>query len=221
MLETVEICSGKNNPVIASVICLHGLGADGNDLAPIVPALNLPDNLNIRFVFPHAPLRRITINNGALMPAWYDVKLPSIAIEEDKVGIQESAEQVKKLIEQEKLRGISAQNIFLAGFSQGAAMTLQVGLRYPERLAGLMCLSGYLPLHDTLNTERTMINQDIPLLIAHGTLDPIIPYAINILSREKLISLGYSVEWHEYAMAHQLCNQEIQDMCQWITRVLT
>lgn len=219
MLKTTEVYS-QGSSATASVICIHGLGADGDDLVSVVPALKLPEDIRVRFVFPHAPTRPITFNGGAIMPAWYDIHMPGGTFQEDTAGIQESEKHIAQLIEREKQRGIPAHRLFLMGFSQGAAMTLQVGLRHKERLAGLIALSGYLPLHTSLANERSVLNKDVPIFMAHGKLDTVVPYPIGILSREKLAALGYSVSWHDYAMAHQVNDQEINDISAWMQDIL-
>jgi phospholipase/carboxylesterase len=220
MLETIEIISSSEHPIEGSVICLHGLGADGNDLTSLAAEIPMPNRLGVRYIFPHAPIRAISINGGARMRAWYDIKIPSLTLQEDEAAIRESETLIQQLIEREKQRGIAAHNIILAGFSQGAVMTLQVGLRYPERLAGLIALSGYLPLQNTVEIERSEINRDIPIFMAHGTLDPIVPNTLGILSREKLRHLGYNVEWHDYIMGHQICPQELTDITHWMSKYL-
>ncbi|GAB3544002.1 alpha/beta hydrolase [Noviherbaspirillum agri] len=219
VLETIEIESGPNPGV--SVIWLHGLGADGNDFVPIVRELDLSGCPAIRFVFPHAPVMPVTINNGYMMRAWYDILTIDIAGREDEVGLRRSQTMVEHLIAQEKARGIPADRIILAGFSQGCAMALQTGLRHPEKLAGLLCLSGYLPIHATLPDERHSANHDTPIFLAHGRSDPIVPLFTAEKSRDMLISLGYNVEWHAYAMPHSVCEEEIADISVWLTRVLT
>lgn len=218
VLETIEVESGPNPGV--SVIWLHGLGADGNDFVPIVRELDLKDCPAIRFVFPHAPVMPVTINNGYMMRAWYDILTIDIAGREDEVGLRRSQTMVEHLISQEKARGIPANRIILAGFSQGCAMALQTGLRHPEKLAGLLCLSGYLPIHATLPNERHSANHDTPIFLAHGRSDPIIPLFTAEKSRDMLLSLGYDVEWHAYPMPHSVCEEEIADMSVWLKRVL-
>ncbi|HZW12363.1 MAG TPA: alpha/beta hydrolase [Noviherbaspirillum sp.] len=218
VLETIEIESGPNPDV--SVIWLHGLGADGNDFVPIVRELDLSGCPAIRFVFPHAPVMPVTINNGYMMRAWYDILTIDIAGREDEVGLRRSQTMVEHLISQEKARGIPADRIILAGFSQGCAMALQTGLRHPEKLAGLLCLSGYLPIHAMLPNERHSANHDTPIFLAHGRSDPIIPLFTAEKSRDMLLSLGYNVEWHAYPMPHSVCEEEIADISVWLKRVL-
>jgi phospholipase/carboxylesterase len=217
-LETIQIETGPNPTV--SVIWMHGLGADGHDFVPIVRELDLAGCPAIRFVFPHAPMMPVTINNGYVMRAWYDILGVDIARREDEAGLRKSQAMIERLIEQEKARGIPANRIILAGFSQGCAMTLQTGLRYPEKLAGLLCLSGYLPLHTTVMAERHAANNDTPIFLAHGRGDPVIPIVRAEQSRDILNSLGYAIEWHEYMMPHSVCAEEIDDISAWLKRVL-
>ena len=217
-LETIEIETGTNPSV--AVIWLHGLGADGNDFVPIVQELDLTGCPPIRFVFPHAPTMPVTVNGGYVMRAWYDILGTDLSQGQDEAGLRKSQVLVEELIAREKARGIPAERIILAGFSQGCAMTLQTGLRHPERLAGLLCLSGYLPLHSTVEAERHGANHDTPIFLAHGLSDPIIPVGFARMSRDYLRSLGHDVEWHEYAMPHSVCVEEIADVGAWMKRVL-
>ena len=218
-LETIQIETTPNPTV--SVIWLHGLGADGNDFVPIVRELDLTGCPPIRFIFPHAPVMPLTINNGYVMRAWYDILGTDLSRREDESGLRKSQALVEYLIEEEKARGIPASRILLAGFSQGCAMTLQTGLRYPEKLAGLLCLSGYLPLHTLVPDERHKANQHTPIYLAHGRSDPVIPIDRAEKSRDILRSLGYQVEWHEYMMPHSVCEEEIEDISAWLKRILT
>ncbi len=217
-LESIQIETAPNPTV--SVIWLHGLGADGNDFVPIVRELDLNGCPAIRFVFPHAPTMPVTINNGYVMRAWYDILGTDIARREDEAGLRKSQTMVEHLIAQEKAHGIAANRIVLAGFSQGCAMTLQTGLRHPEKLAGLLCLSGYLPLHATVADERHSANHATPIFLAHGRGDPVIPIDRAEKSRDMLRSLGHQVEWHEYVMPHSVCEEEIDDIGAWLKRVL-
>ena len=201
----------------AAIIWLHGLGADGHDFEPIVPELGLPESTAVRFIFPHAPVRPVAINGGARMRAWYDVTLDG---QQDAGGIRASQAHVEALIARERRRGITAGAIVLAGFSQGGAMALQTGLRYPERLAGILALSAYLPLPDTLVQEASATNRDLPIFMAHGTQDPVIPLSWAKRSRDFLVGLGYAVEWHEYLMPHSVCAEEIADIGRWLPRIL-
>ena len=203
----------------ASVIWLHGLGADGHDFTPIVPHLNLKVP-SVRFLFPHAPMLAVTINNGYVMPAWYDIKHTNILAGEDVEGIKRSQQAVHELIEAEHLKGIAYERIILAGFSQGGAIVLYTGLRYPQKLGGVLALSTYAPLTTSLASEVSTINKTMPIFMAHGDNDPIVPYEAGSQSRDLLEKLGYTVEWHEYPMAHSVCDQEIGAIGQWLNRVL-
>ena len=196
---------------------MHGLGADGHDFEPIVAELQLPRALAVRFVFPHAPMRPVTINRGHVMRAWYDVVGDG---SEDHAGIRASQALVEACIAREKARGFPAARIALAGFSQGGAMALQTGLRYPERLAGIVALSCYLPLGDTLAAEASPAGRDVPIFMAHGTDDLLIPLTRARRSRDKLIDLGYRVTWHEYPMPHAVCGDEVRDLSAWLRGVL-
>jgi phospholipase/carboxylesterase len=211
-MQAVEIETGPQPQ--AAIIWLHGLGADGHDFEPIVPELALAQPL--RFVFPHAPVRAVTINQGMRMRAWYDI-FQFGGGAEDEAGIRESQRLVEDLIKQQPF---PSNRILLAGFSQGGAVVLQAALRHPERLAGVLALSTYLPLAATLEAERSPANRDLPIFMAHGQYDDIIPLARAEQSRGMLERLGYPVEWHAYAMPHSLCPQEIQDICQFLGRVL-
>ena len=217
-LEAIEIQTGEHPT--AAVIWLHGLGADGNDFVPIVDELRLPAGLNIRFIFPHAPKIPVTVNNGYIMRAWYDISFDGIDRRPDERGIRASQTAVENLIAKENRRGISSERIVLAGFSQGGAITLQTGLRHTEPLAGLMVLSSYLPLADTVAAERSSANAAIPVFMAHGRQDPVVAIALAQRSVTRLIELGYDVEWHEYPMQHSVCAEEIADIQRWLQRVL-
>ena len=199
-----------------SIIWLHGLGADGEDFVPIAEAICLP--VAVRYIFPHAPMQPVTINNGYVMRAWYDIASASIAAEQDEMGIRTSQAELEKLIAQEKRRGIAAENIYLAGFSQGGVIALQTGLRHTERLGGILALSTYLPLAETLADEASEYAKGSPIFMAHGRGDPVIPYALGKSSAEQLSALGYALEWHEYAMPHSVCMEEVQDIAAWLTR---
>jgi len=218
LLDTVEVETGPS--VQAAVIWMHGLGADGHDFEPIVPELDLPDGVSVRFVFPHAPMRPVTINGGAVMRAWYDVTGPGGVRREDEQGVRSSQRDIEALIAREKQRGLGARQIVLAGFSQGGAMALQSGLRHPERLAGLVVLSSFLPLAGALAAEVSPANRDVPIFMAHGTHDPMIPLARGHESRDRLVAIGYHVEWHEYRMPHSVCGEEIADLSSWFRGVL-
>lgn len=207
-LECIELSTGTD--IAASVIWLHGLGADGNDFVPIVQELNLEGCPAIRFIFPSAPVIPVTINGGYQMPAWYDILGADLIAREDSKGIRTSARQIEKLIEKEEDRGIASTNIILAGFSQGCAMVLHTGLRYPKKLGGLVALSGYLPLASSLGAERSTVNTTIPIFMAHGLMDSVVPISRAEVSRQILLSLGYSVDWHTYPMQHSVHPEEIR-----------
>jgi phospholipase/carboxylesterase len=216
-LETIEIETGPRPG--AAVIWLHGLGADGHDFEPIVPELGLPASKPVRFIFPNAPQRPVTINNGMRMPAWYDI-LQMGGGAEDEAGIRESQSAVEKLISLQQQKGIPARKIVLAGFSQGGAVVLQASLRHPERLGGVMALSTYLPLQGKLKEERKAINNDLPIFMAHGSHDPMIAMARAQQSRDALLALGYPVEWRDYPMPHSVCPEEIADIAAFLLRIL-
>lgn len=217
-LECIEITTTANQPEFA-VIWLHGLGADGNDFAPIVPELGV-DHLPIRFIFPHAPVIPVTINGGMPMRAWYDLYMMDLVRHEDEKGLRESQQLVNALIARENARGIPTEHIVLAGFSQGSAMTLQTGLRLEEKLAGMVCLSGYLPLAKQLESERNPANQNTPIFMAHGLQDPVVPLLRAEETRTELTRLGYEIEWHTYPMPHSVCAEEIQAISQFLKKVL-
>ncbi len=217
-LETLEIQTG-DDPV-ACVVVLHGLGADGNDFVPIARELDLSAIGAVRFVFPHAPIRPVTINGGMRMRAWYDILGADLVRREDEAGLRASLTDVQALLDREAARGIASTRTALMGFSQGCAMTLLTGLRSPHRLAGLACLSGYLPLAAATSAERSSANHDVPLFLAHGTFDPVIAIDRSVASRDALAALGYGIEWHEYPMQHSVCPEEIDDLNRWLLKVL-
>jgi phospholipase/carboxylesterase len=204
----------------AAVIWLHGLGADGNDFAALVPELDLRGCPPIRFVFPHAPSIPVTLNGGHVMPAWYDIVGADLVSRQDAAGIQHSARAIVALIEHEVARGIAYQNIVLAGFSQGCAMALYTGLRLPHRLAGIMALSGYLPLADTLLAERHVANAHTPIFMAHGSMDPVVAPDRGEASHQLLKRLGYPVQWHTYPMGHSVHPREVADLSAFLLNVL-
>jgi phospholipase/carboxylesterase len=218
LLRTIEI-ETRPQPR-ASLIVLHGLGASGDDFVPIAAELDLETIGGVRFVFPHAPERRITINNGMRMPAWYDISDADLTRREDEASLRESQAAIEALIDEEKRRGMPASRIVLAGFSQGCAMALMTGLRHPQRLAGIVGLSGYLPLLDKTLAERHSANADVPIFLAHGRQDPVVPLARGSASRDALQAMGHEVEWHEYDMPHSVCTEEIEDLNRWLLRVL-
>ena len=204
----------------AAVIWLHGLGADGHDFASLVPELDLSGCPPIRFIFPHAPSMPVTVNGGYVMPAWYDILGPNLISQQDAAGIQASERAIVALIAHEVARGIPAEHIVLAGFSQGCAMALHTGLRLPHRLAGIMALSGYLPLVDRLAAERHAANARTPVFMAHGTQDPVVVIARGEASRDALATLGQPVQWHSYPMPHSLHPREIADISAFLAQVL-
>ncbi|MBS0569984.1 MAG: carboxylesterase [Proteobacteria bacterium] len=199
-----------------AVIWLHGLGADGNDFAPIVPELVASRWPPLRFVFPHAPVRPITINGGMAMRAWYDISGLEIAQRQDEAGIRASIGLLEALIQRESARGIATENVFLAGFSQGGAIVLAGGIRHAQRLGGIVALSTYLPMAEKTDAEAGAANRSTPIFMAHGMLDPTISHALGEMSRDYLLQRGYAVEWHAYPMAHQVCAAEIADLRQWL-----
>ena len=218
LLDNIEIETAPN-PTIA-VVWLHGLGADGTDFVPLVRELDLTGLPGIRFVFPHANTMPVTINGGYVMRSWYDIVATDLTRREDEAGLRASQLQVEALIAREKARGIPASRIILAGFSQGCAMTLQTGLRHPEKLAGMLCLSGYLPLSSVAGAERSEASLATPIFMAHGAQDPVVPFARAEESRKVVEALGYQVEWHAYPMQHTLCLEEVQDISKWIRKVV-
>ena len=218
LLPRVELESAPSPS--AAVIWLHGLGADGHDFAGLVPELDLSACPPIRFVFPHAPSMPVTVNGGYVMPAWYDILGPNLVSQQDAAGIQASERAIVALIAHEVARGIPAERIVLAGFSQGCAMALHTGLRLPQRLAGIMALSGYLPLADRLAAERHAANARTPVFMAHGTQDPVVVLARGEASRDALAALGQPVQWHSYPMPHSLHPREIANISAFLAQML-
>ena len=218
LLPHVELVTGPDP--VGCVIWMHGLGADGWDFVPIVRELPLPEDLAIRFIFPHAPVRPVTLNNGMEMRAWYDIAMNDIARLPDERGIRESQVAVGQLIRRERSRGIASERIVLAGFSQGGAIALQLGLRHAERLGGIAALSTYLPLEDSLEAEAAAANRATPIFMAHGSQDPVIPLRMAEMSRAALERRGYEVEWHAWPMAHAVCAEEIEELSAFLGRVL-
>ncbi|MGH8495463.1 MAG: alpha/beta hydrolase [Gammaproteobacteria bacterium] len=218
-LSTVEVETG--HAPATSIIWLHGLGADGHDFEPIVPQLAGAIAGPARFVLPHAPMRPVTINGGMVMRAWFDIFGIDRRIRQDEAGIRTSAESAAALIRRENERGIPSERIVLAGFSQGGAVALHAGLRNPERLAGIIGLSTALPVGHSVAAEASEANARTPILLAHGKLDPVLPFALGTASRDALRALGYDVTWHEYDMPHAVCPQEIADISRWLARVLS
>lgn len=217
-LETVDVPSPL--PARSSVILMHGLGADGHDFESLVPELRLPEATAIRWVFPHAPVRPVTLNGGFRMRAWYDIAAIDGRAVEDEVGIRESADGLRALVRRERERGIPADRIVLAGFSQGGAMALFTALREPQRLAGVFALSTYLPLAPTLETEAHPANAAVSIFMAHGSFDPVVPLSIAETSRDRLRARGYEVDWRTYPMAHAVCPEEVADVRRWLLSVL-
>ena len=208
-------------PADAAVIWLHGLGADGNDFVPVVAELNLPATLNIRFIFPHAPVRPITINGGYAMRGWYDITSLDIANRDDIDGIRDSGSILSRLCDEQIAQGVAAERVVVAGFSQGGAIALHAGLRYPETLGGIMALSTYLPMAQSLEQEASAANRAVPVFMAHGLNDEVVALQFGMRTRELLLQQGYPVQWQEYAMGHSVCIDEIRDISDWLTRILT
>ena len=218
-LETIDVETAPNPT--AAVIWLHGLGADGHDFEPIVPEIVRRGERAWRFVFPHAPMRPVTINGGTRMRAWYDIQGFDRTAAEDLAGFRHSDAEVRALIAREAARGIEAKRVVLGGFSQGGAVSLYCGLRYPERLAGILALSCYLPLAERTSQERAPANDGAAIFQAHGLADPVLPVALGLRSRDVLKSAGYAVEWHQYSMAHSVCQEEVADIREFLLRVLS
>lgn len=220
-LSCVEI--NPSAPAVGSVIWLHGLGADGNDFVPIVPEFRLPVDLPIRFVFPHAPLRSVTLNNGYVMRAWFDIRALDKNITQgvDQKGILESVKSIEQLIEKEIQRGIPSEKIILSGFSQGSVIALITGLCYPKKLGGILALSGFLPGTEQLIAATSEANRSIPIFLAHGIEDTVIPHALGQVTYSFLKKHNYPVSWHSYRMAHSVCPDEIHDIARWLTKEIS
>ena len=218
-LEVTEAQTG-DQPV-ATILIMHGLGADGRDFVPVAEQLDLSSVGPVRFLFPHAPVIPVTINGGYQMPAWYDILGANLTAGQDEPGMRQTQAAINILIDREISRGIPAGRIVVAGFSQGCAMALMTGLRYPERLAGIMGLSGYLPLAHTVAAERSPANAGLPIFLAHGKRDGVVPLAAATGTRDTLTALGYPVDWHDYDMEHSVCMEEIADMNRWLLKVLS
>ncbi|NOX76942.1 MAG: carboxylesterase [Gammaproteobacteria bacterium] len=221
--NSIEITTGPSPD--AAVIWLHGLGADGNDFVPVVaeltPLLSLPDNKQVRFIFPHAPVRPVTCNGGYAMRAWYDIFSLENFEREDEAGFAEARQRIDGLINEQLQKGITADNIVLMGFSQGGAVALHSGLRYQRQLAGIGALSCYLPLRNSTASEASTTNQHTTLFMAHGRQDPVVRFVLGEQSRDILQQLGYPVQWQEYNMEHSVCTQEIRDIAQWLSHCLS
>lgn len=218
LLET--IVTETHAPVTASVIWLHGLGADGHDFAGITAQLQLPAQLGIRFIFPRAPVRPVTLNQGLAMRAWYDIYTLNNLHSEDRAGIQASEQAIARLIQQQQATGIASTRIILAGYSQGGALALHTGLRYPARLGGILGLSTYLPLIEHIAAEVRPENKQTPIFLAHGQYDDVLPFALGEKTRDYLQAAGYPVEFYAYPMAHQMCLKEIADISRWLQKIL-
>ena len=216
LLSCIDI--EPKTPATATVILLHGLGADGNDFAPMVPEMRLPADMAVRFVFPNAPSIPITINGGYVMPAWYDITEIAIDRKIDTAQLVDSAEQIRRLIDREIDRGIPSNRIVLAGFSQGGAVSYQVALTYMQPLAGLLCMSTYFATKDSITPNSA--NKNLPILICHGSRDPMVPERMGREAKEKLVAMGYGVEYKTYPMEHSVCPEEIADISQWLQKVL-
>ena len=217
LLQHIELNTGADP--VGTIIWMHGLGADGWDFVPLVRELPLPDDLALRFIFPHAPVQAVTINNGMEMRAWYDIAMNDISRLPDEGGIRESQAAVERLIARERDRGMDSSRIVLAGFSQGGAIALQVGLRHANRLGGIVALSTYLPLEDSLDAEAASANRATPIFMAHGTDDPVVPVQLAEISRALLQKRGYEVEWHTWPMPHSVCGEEIEAVSAFLGRI--
>ncbi len=216
LIEHLELNTGPDPK--GTVIWMHGLGADCWDFVPIVKELDLPAGLSLRFIFPQAPARPITINGGHVMPGWYDISMADFARKPDEDGVRDSQRAIDALIDREVSRGIDSDKIVLAGFSQGGAIALQAGLRQTKPIAGILALSTYLTLAESLGTEKTIANANIPILMTHGTQDPVVPLTLARTAKAQLESHGYRVEWREYPMQHAVCGEEISDISAWLTK---
>jgi phospholipase/carboxylesterase len=219
LLPSIEVETAPDPD--ACVIWLHGLGADGSDFVPIVPELGLPASLAVRFVFPHAPVRAVTINNGMRMRAWYDISAADLTNRADLAGVRQSASALEALIGRERGRGIASERIILAGFSQGGAIALYAGVRHRERLVGIMALSTYLIAPDSLAQDASEANRGLPIFMAHGTADPVVRFQWGEASKRLLEAQGYALEWHSYRMEHSVCLEEVHAIGAWLTRVLS
>lgn len=220
-LKVLETQTGNPGDIpVATVLVMHGLGADGRDFLPIAKQMDLSGIGPVRFLFPNAPVMPVTINGGYAMPAWYDILAADLVRSEDEPGLRKSRLDIETLLTHEKARGVPAKRIVVAGFSQGCAMALMVGLRHAEPLAGIACLSGYLPLAGLTAAERSPANHNVPIFMGHGSRDGVIALPRATASRDALQAMGYPVEWHEYLMEHSVCPQEISDLEHWLRRVL-
>ena len=218
LLDCIEI-DPEDNPT-AAVIWLHGLGADGHDFEPIVPELRLPESLAIRYVFPHAPMRPVTINAGMVMRAWFDILDIDLKHNIDLAGFLESADHLRALIEREIQAGMASERIVVAGFSQGGAVALHTALRYEKKLAGIIALSSFLPTASSTADERAPVNADTPVFMGHGSADPMVPIGSGIEARQELTRLKYDISWQDYPIPHSVCPEEIEDIRNWLVNVL-
>jgi phospholipase/carboxylesterase len=216
LIQHLELNTGIDPK--GTIVWMHGLGADCWDFVPIVKELGVPDDLPLRFIFPQAPSRPITINGGHVMPGWYDIAMAELERKADETGIRDSQAAIDALIERELTRGITSDKIILAGFSQGGAVALQCGLRSKHQLGGIMALSTYLTLADSLGAEKSITNSNIAILMAHGVQDPVVPLSLARTSKATLSSHGYKVEWHEYPMQHAVCGEEIETIAAWLEK---
>lgn len=220
-LEVIEAQTGKTgDSPVATILIMHGLGADGRDFVPIAEQLDLSSIGPVRFLFPNAPVIAVTINGGYKMPAWYDILGADLVKREDEAGLRQSRTSIEELLAREKARGMPANRIVVAGFSQGCAMALMVGLRHADKLAGVIGMSGYLPLADLTLAERSAASQGLPIFLGHGTHDGVVPLSRAAASRDVLAAMGYAVDWHSYPMEHSVCPQEIRDLEAWLIKVL-
>lgn len=217
LLPHIILETGKNPQY--SLIWLHGLGANGEDFVPIVDEIQLPQA--VRYLFPHAPKRAVTLNGGLVMPAWYDIRSSDIGAQQDALGIQDSQQKIAQLIAREIAQGIAPAHVFLVGFSQGGAMALHCGLRFPQQLGGIIALSSYLPLADHLHEASGQPAKLTPILMAHGHHDSVVPYALGQASANLLQQWGYNLEWHDYPMSHTVCGEEVQDIKRWLQQHMT
>ena len=216
-LEKITKQTGESPKIV--IIWMHGLGADGHDFEPVVPHFDIP-GLAIKFIFPHAPKIPVTINGGMTMRAWYDIKLMDIDKHVDEQGVIDSEKQILELIEEQVAQGFKYEQIIVAGFSQGGAMSLQLGTRINKKIAGIIALSGYLPIPEQLTEEKNQININTPIFMAHGTHDPVVPFVLGQASKKTLIQAGYNVDWHEYPIQHNVSMDEIMDIKQWIIKTI-
>ena len=220
-LQVLEAQTGNpNDSPVATILIMHGLGADGRDFMPIAQQLDLTSVGPVRYLFPNAPMIPVTINGGYVMPAWYDILAADLVKREDEGGLRQSQLQIEEIIANEKARGVPASRIVVAGFSQGCAMALMVGLRHAETLAGIVGMSGYLPLGSTTAAEHTAASLNTPIFMAHGMRDGVVALPRAVASRDALAAMGFAVEWHEYAMEHSVCPQEVTDLEAFLKRVL-